>query len=133
MDGEPSHGLTLPQRAYTALVGLVLHVCSRDGGGRYEQTLETQYEHYTKTHRPDGEILFLAADPNCGIRGIGTALLSEFEATTHGKRIYLNTDDACTYQFYEHRGYIREEEDRITLRMRKGDVPLTCYIYDKVL
>ncbi len=57
-----------------------------------------------KSHKPDGEILFLAADPECGVKGIGTALLKALEEKEKGKTMYLFTDDGCTYQFYEHRG-----------------------------
>ncbi len=43
------------------------------------------------------------------------------------------TDDACTYQFYEHRGFQRVEEQDIVLEMPKGNVPLKCFIYSKTI
>ena len=45
--------------------------------------------------------------------------------------LYLYTDDACTYQFYEHRGFERVEEKEIVLEMPKGKVPLRCFVYSK--
>lgn len=51
----------------------------------------------------DGELSFLAADPEARIKGVGTSLLSELECRYPGKMVYLYTDDACTYQFYERR------------------------------
>ncbi len=86
-----------------------------------------------KSHKPDGEILFLAADPECGVKGIGTALLKALEEKEKGKTMYLFTDDGCTYQFYEHRGFDRVEEKDIVMKMPKGDVPLKCFMYSKVL
>lgn len=87
--------------------------------------------HYLKFNTPDGEIIFLAADPDCKIKGIGTALLNALEAREKGKTLYLYTDDACTYQFYEHRRFKRVEEKEIVLEMPKGRVPLKCFIYSK--
>ena len=87
--------------------------------------------HYLKHNFPDGEILFLAADPDCKIKGIGTALLHALEEKEKGKTIFLYTDDACSYQFYEHRGFERAEEKEIIMELPKGKVPLKCFIYSK--
>ncbi len=54
-----------------------------------------------KSHAPDGEIIFLAADPDCKIKGVGTALLHALE------------------------------EKEIVLEMPKGKVPLRCFVYSK--
>lgn len=84
-----------------------------------------------KSNTPDGEIIFLAADPDCKVKGIGTALLNALEQKEKGKLLYLYTDDGCTYQFYEHRGFERVEEKEIVLEMPKGKVPLKCFVYSK--
>lgn len=84
-----------------------------------------------KSNVPDGEIIFLAADPDCKVKGIGTALLNALEQKEKGKLLYLYTDDGCTYQFYEHRGFERVEEKEIVLEMPKGKVPLICFVYSK--
>lgn len=60
------------------------------------------------------------------IKGIGTALLSALKKEEHGKLIYLYTDNVCTYQFYEHRGFIRVGEKQVELNLKKKKVPLTC-------
>ena len=65
------------------------------------------------------------------IKGVGTALLSAFEKDESGKLIYLYTDNACTYQFYEHRGFERSEERQVVLDLDKRQVPLTCLFYTK--
>ena len=64
-------------------------------------------------------------------KGVGTALLSAFEKDESGKLIYLYTDNACTYQFYEHRGFERSEERQVVLDLDKRQVPLTCLFYTK--
>ena len=72
-------------------------------------------ELYTLKYSPDGEIRFLAADPDAKVRGIGTMLLNELEQREKGKEIYLFTDNQCTYQFYEHRGFERINEKDIAV------------------
>lgn len=91
------------------------------------------WQNYLQKNKPDGEIIFLAADPDCKVKGVGTALLNALEEREKGKTIYLHTDDACTYQFYEHRGFERKEETDIVLEMPKGNVPLKCFIYSKTV
>lgn len=103
----------------------------KGGAGLYEDTTKEQLAHYLESHTPDGEIIFLAADPDCEIKGIGTALLNALEEKEQGKTVYLHTDDACTYQFYEHRGFVRAEDKEIVLDLPKGQVPLRCFIYSK--
>lgn len=71
--------------------------------GIYEDTTKEQLAHYLKSNTPDGEIIFLAADPDCKIKGIGTALLNALE------------------------------EKEVILEMPKGKVPLKCFVYSKVI
>ena len=91
------------------------------------------YRTFSKTQTPDGEIIFLAANPSCKVKGIGTALLSALERDEQGKLVYLYTDNACTYQFYEHRGFTKSAERQIILDLEKKKVPLTCLFYTKRL
>lgn len=37
-------------------------------------------------------------------------LLRELEEREKGKKVFLYTDSACTYQFYEHRGFELAQE-----------------------
>jgi len=64
--------------------------------GTYEDTNKKMFRDYKKTHNPDGEILFLAADPDVKVKGVGTQLLDELARRETGKEIYLFTDSACT-------------------------------------
>lgn len=88
---------------------------------------------YKKRAEVDGELIFLAANPDIKGKGTGTILLEELQRREPGKRIYLFTDNGCTYQFYEHRGFERVEEEHIVMKLNKGEVPLDCYLYSRVL
>jgi len=88
---------------------------------------------YKQTHSPDGEIIFLAANPDVKVKGIGTMLLNELANKAKGKEIYLYTDNACTYQFYEHRGFDKVGEKDVVLDFGENKVPMTCLLYSKVL
>lgn len=104
-----------------------------NGVETYDKANQEMLHAFCKKNMPDGEIVFLAADSNSKIRGIGTALLSALEKDEPGKLIYLYTDNACTYQFYEHRGFIREGEQQVELDLEKKKIPLTCFLYAKKL
>ena len=91
------------------------------------------FSEYCKNNSPDGEIIFLAANPEINVRGIGTALLHELECREKGKKIYLYTDNACTYEFYEHRGFDRVGEKDIVLKLGNKEVELQCLLYSKII
>lgn len=133
MKGEKRKQQNFLQRVYVKVVDMIQKTFLKDGAGIYEDTTKEQLAHYLKSNTPDGEIVFLAADPDCKIKGVGTALLNALEEKERGKTLYLYTDDACTYQFYEHRGFKKVEEKEIVLKMPKGKVPLRCFIYSKVI
>lgn len=116
---------------YVKFVDIIQRLFFKGGAGLYEDTVKAQLAHYLKNNKPDGEIIFLAADPDAKIKGVGSALLYELEKRIPGKTLYLHTDDACTYQFYEHRGFLCVGEQDIVLEMLKGNVPLKCFIYSK--
>ena len=103
------------------------------GVSTYWQANEEMFADYKRTHSPDGELVFLAADPAAQNRGIGTQLLQELERREAGKTVYLYTDDQCTYQFYEHRGFERVGERDIVMDMGEKQVPLKCLLYSRKL
>lgn len=131
MKGEARLHQRWSEKLYVKFVDIVQRLFFKGGAGLYEDTVRVQRERYMEDHEPDGEIIFLAADPDAGIKGIGTALLQAFEEHQTGKTVYLHTDDACTWQFYERRGFKRIAEQDIVLDMPKGKVPLKCLLYDK--
>lgn len=105
----------------------------KDSSGMYDETNREMFAEYAKLNKPDGEIVFLAANPDVKIKGIGTLLLSELEKREKGKMVYLYTDNACSYQFYEHRGFQKAVERKILLDFGEKKVPLVCLLYSKVL
>lgn len=99
--------------------------------GIYDKVNKEMLENYKSKNNPDGEIRFLSANPNIKVKGIGTLLLNELEKREKGKEVYLFTDDQCTYQFYEHRGFDKVGEKDIVLDLNKKKVPLKCFLYRK--
>lgn len=134
LSGEKKRRRTLWIRAYVGLVDAVQRLFFRDSVGPYEEVNQAMLEEFRRAYQADGEINFLAADLNAPVKGIGTALLEELERQAPGKRVYVYTDSNCSYQFYEHRGFDRVGERRITMEFSDvGSVPLDCYLYTKVL
>ena len=132
-EGEAKKHHSFWQKTYVKLIDAIQRLFFTGGVGLYENTTKEQLAKYLETYTPDGEIIFLAADLDCKIKGIGTALLTALENVEKGKIVYLHTDDACTYQFYEHRGFSRVQETDIVLEMPKGKVPLKCLLYSKMI
>ncbi|MCD8015155.1 MAG: GNAT family N-acetyltransferase [Lachnospiraceae bacterium] len=118
------------QKLYVNVIDFIQKLFFKGSAGEYDTACRQMLAEYKKSHTPDGEIIFLAADPESKIKGIGTALLNEYEKREHNKLIYLYTDDQCTYQFYEHRGFERVCEKDIVLNL-KDKVNLKCMLYCK--
>ena len=106
---------------------------TKGGAGVYDKANKEMFLQYSEHNSPDGEILFLAANPEIKVKGVGSLLLEELERRERGKKLYLYTDNACTFQFYEHRGFLRACERDITLDMGDKTVPLKCFLYSKLL
>lgn len=131
MNGEKKEHKSYWISLYLKLFDAVLKFFYKGSAGLYEETMEEMLEEYLKENSPDGKIIFLAADPDSQNKGIGTELLSAFEQREPGKKIYLQTNDACTYQFYEHRGFKRACEREVVLDLWNKRVRLKCFIYTK--
>ena len=131
MKGENRKYYNVWRAAYVRFFDWIQKLAAGKGVGTYEEANQEMYRAFCDKYTPDGEIIFLAADPDSKVKGVGTALLSAFEAEEQGKLVYLYTDNACTYQFYEHRGFTRSEERQVVLDLEKRKVPLTCLFYTK--
>lgn len=129
--GEPPLGTSRWARGYVKAFDWIAAHFFKGGPDVYERTTAALLRRYQTHTRPDGEILFLAADPAAQVPGVGTALLRALEKAEAGKTFFLQTDNACTWQFYEHRGFVRAEEAAIVLEMPKGRIPLDCFLYSK--
>lgn len=129
--GEEPVKHSLGRKAYVSLFEFVKTAFLKDSSGLYDEINREMFQSYAKENDPDGEIIFLAADPDCGIKGIGSKLLAELERRESGKKVYLYTDSACNYHFYEHRGFECVGKRETTLKLGKKSVPLTCLLYSK--
>lgn len=130
MKNEEKPNKSLWKSIYIGLVGFIQNVFFGGGVMPYNDANKAMFLDYTKKYTPDGEIRFLAANPDSKTKGVGTFLLNELAKREHGKEIYLFTDTNCTYQFYEHRGFERIGEKQIVLEL-SGDVDLKCLLYRK--
>lgn len=119
-------GMALYMRLYKLLCRMV-----KGGDDLYEAANNEMLAAYETHTLPDGEILFLAANPTVPGRGIGTLLLREFEKDKKGKTVFLYTDNGCTYHFYEHRGFKRMDERDILIETREEKRLLRCFLYEK--
>ena len=131
--GEPKLNHSFGRKLYVRFIEWVQRTFFKDSVGIYDETNMKMLEKYLKANNPDGEIIFLAADPDSSIKGIGSLLLAELESRENGKKVYLYTDNACTYQFYEHRGFALVGEEDVILDLDNKKVPLTCLLYSKTL
>lgn len=131
--GEEPQQYSKWKATYVKLVDWVQRVFFKESAGLYDTVNRDLFTAFRERYTPDGEIIFLAANPEVKIKGVGTFLLKELENREKGKRVFLYTDDACTYQFYEHRGFGRAGEKGIELDFGEKKVPLRCLLYTKIL
>ena len=99
----------------------------------YDNANKEMLDNCKRTKHLDGEILFLAANPDIQGKGIGSALLKELEKREKGKNLYLYTDDGCNYKFYEKRGFTREGEKDVEYNDVENPFVLKCFLYSKAL
>lgn len=131
--GESRLYSSFMRKFYVKIAKIIMRAFVQGGTNIYDEANKLMFEEYLKKSNPDGEICFLAADPTIQGKGIGTLLLKELGKREKGKLIYLYTDDNCTYQFYEHKGFERAEEKVIKMEIGGKTVPLTCLLFSKQL
>lgn len=132
MKDKPKPNKSLLKSIYIGLVDFIQRLFFGGGVMPYNDANKEMFAEYKKEYSPDGEIRFLAANPDSKTKGVGTFLLNELVKREQGKEIYLFTDTNCTYQFYEKRGFERVGEKEIVLEL-SGDVDLKCLLYRKQL
>lgn len=130
--GESPVARTLWQRIYVAGFRKLERLYT-NGTSIYDQANQSMFRAYCEQFKPEGELIFLAADPDSNRKGVGSALLAELEQRENGKELFLYTDSNCTFQFYEHRGFQQAGKKEVTMELPDGAVPLTCYLYHKKL
>ena len=71
------------EKIYIRFIDFLQNTFFKDSGGLYESTTFNQLQHFLKNHVPDGEIVFLVADKESNIKGIGTTLLNIIDHVIH--------------------------------------------------
>lgn len=116
---------------YVKIFNFFQNILYKEGVGIYNEANKEMFEKYKNTNTPNGEIKFFAVSPNTTCKGIGSKILEEFERREKGKQFFLFTDEGCSYQFYEHRGFERACEKDILLNLNNRKVNLKCFLYSK--
>ena len=131
--GEEKKHRSFCKSLYVKVFDFLQNTFYKAGVGLYDEANKEMFAEYLKNNSPDGEIIFLAANPELKIKGIGSRLLRELESRERGKNIYLYTDNACNYEFYERRGFELACERNVVLDLGSKKVPLKCLLYSKVM
>ena len=116
---------------YVKIFNFFQNILYKEGVGIYNETNREMFEKYKNNNKPNGEIKFFAVNPNIKGKGIGSKILEVFERKEKGKQIFLFTDEGCSYQFYEHRGFERVGEKDILLDLNDRKVNFKCFLYRK--
>ena len=133
MNGEKKAYKSISANIFIKTSELLMGLIFKGGANVYSETNDKMLAEFKGKNSPDGEMNFLAVDPKLNGKGIGTVLLNELSKREKGKLIYLFTDSGCTYQFYDKRNFDRNFERDIVLNLHDKDIPLTCFLYSKVL
>lgn len=128
---EPRQNQSFFKKIYVKAFQFLQNLWGKNATGPYELANEKLKTSYLKNTTPNGEIIFLAANPDLKISGIGSRLLKEFERRHLGKEIFLFTDSGCTYQFYEKRGFQLAGAKEISLSFQNTRTSLTCMLFNK--
>ncbi len=129
IEGEKKRYGSFGRKLYILTSQFLMGLMMGNGTNSYGDANEEMLNAYRKRSAPDGEIGFLAVDPDLQNHGTGTRLVKALQKQLPDKELYLYTDDNCTYQFYDHRGFTLEETRKITMDLQGKQVPLTCMLY----
>ncbi len=133
MNGEPKASVSLWRKLYVKLAELVMGIGYKGAADEYDAANDEMLAQYKAEYQPDGELNFLAVDPDINGKGIGSQLLDELARREKGKLIYLFTNTGCTYEFYDRRGFERPYTRQIDILMRGKKIPHECFLYSKRL
>ena len=121
------------KKIYVKLFEFARNRSSDYGSNLYVINNKIMLDGLKKIRKIDGEIKFLACDPNCIGKGIGSKLLNEFEERNKNKNVILFTDSECNYKFYDYKKYIKMDEKDIDFKVNGENSLLKCFIYYKEL
>lgn len=98
------------------------------------QALHQIYSDFSKKHQGefDGVLTLFAVNEACRGHNIGGRLLSglfDYFKSQNTKRIYLYTDDTCSYGFYEHKGFQQLEKQALSLIRDGAPFEMDVFLY----
>lgn len=79
MKGEPKRYSTFFRQLYVCFFRWLMNLLYPKGQGEYDLANKRMLDEYLKHNDSDGEIIFLAADLDSGLKGIGSLMLAELE------------------------------------------------------
>ena len=118
---------------YVHFVKMIMNIGYKNSADVYTIVNDEMLKRYKQNNNSDGELIFFAVDPMIKGKGIGTLLLNALEEREKGKNIYLYTDSGCTYQFYDRKGFKKEDEQNVQITIHNKTKELTCFLYSKKL
>lgn len=133
MYGEPKIRQSRAKSVYVSLYQKVRSWRYGKEADAYGKINQEMLNAYQSTNHPEGEILFLAANPEIISHGVGTALVQELRRREPGKTVFLFTDSDCSYGFYDAKGFQRVAEQDAVLTFDGRRYPLTQFLYAKTL
>ncbi len=86
MRGEKKRHRTIGQTIYVKIFMFLPNTFYKGGTSIYDAANREMLGEYLEKNQPDGQVVFLAADPDSKEKGIGTKLLEELERRERGKR-----------------------------------------------
>ncbi|MDO4633776.1 MAG: GNAT family N-acetyltransferase [Eubacteriales bacterium] len=107
----------------------LMGLAAGNGANSYGEANEAMLKEFQKRSDPDGEMNFLAVDRELRGKGIGGKMVKLLRKREPGKLLYLYTDNNCIYQFYDRKGFTREETREIEMEIQGKRIPLTCMLY----
>ncbi len=129
MKGEKKRYRTLKGRFILWAAELAMSLAVGSGANVYGEANQEMLRSYSKRTTPDGEINFLAVDRLRRGQGLGGAMIKALKNRNAGRVVFLYTDSNCIYQFYDRRGFTREETREIRMELQGKKIPLTCMLY----
>ncbi len=99
MKGEPKPNKSFWKGLYVGFVDFMQRVFFRGGVIPYHEANRAMYTKYAQRNTPDGEIRFLAANPDHKKKGIGTFLLHELARRRRTRKSFYSLTRTAIINF----------------------------------
>lgn len=111
--------------AYVKIFDFLQNLFVKNGVAPYDEANRGMLVEYCKHNSPDGEIIFLAANPNTRQKELAVCAARIRRTRKRQKSIFIYRQ--CLYiPVLEHRGFELAQEKDITLKIGNKEVALRC-------